>query len=79
MNTLYLLIDDRVIVLLLHRKIIALAYWLQREGVRVIPTIEWSDSASLDWCMDGLPSDSVLAITTQGCFQNRGRLDKVLR
>lgn len=44
--------------------------WLQREGVKVIPTIEWSDKASLEWCLDGLPLNSTLAVQTNGCFVN---------
>lgn len=45
-----------------------IAAWLQREGVEVIPTIEWSDRASLEWCLDGLPLNSTLAVQTNGCF-----------
>ena len=44
--------------------------WLQREGVEVIPVIEWSDRASLDWCLDGLPLNSTVAVQTNGCFVN---------
>lgn len=44
--------------------------WLQRAGVKVIPTIEWSDRASLEWCLDGLPLNSTLAVQTNGCFVN---------
>lgn len=45
-----------------------IAAWLQREGVNVIPTVEWSDRASLEWCLDGLPTGSTLAVQTNGCF-----------
>lgn len=45
-----------------------IAAWLQHEGVNVIPTIEWSDRASLEWCLDGLPTGSTLAVQTNGCF-----------
>ncbi len=45
-----------------------IAAWLQREGVEVVPTVEWSDKNSLDWCLDGLPSHSTIAVQTNGCF-----------
>lgn len=48
----------------------ALSAWLQENGVKVIPTIEWSDKKSLDWCLDGLPKNSTLAVQTNGSFKN---------
>lgn len=36
-------------------------YW-QEQGVRVIPTINWSDRTSFNWCFLGFPKDSVVAI-----------------
>lgn len=36
-------------------------YW-QEHGVRVIPTINWSDWLSFEWCFLGFPRDSVVAI-----------------
>lgn len=46
------------------------AYWLQQEGVPVIPCVEWSDRKSLEWCLDGLPKQSTLAVQTNGCFKD---------
>ena len=46
----------------------ATTYFLQNSGVPTIPNACWSDAESLDWAFDGLPSNSVLAITTQGCM-----------
>lgn len=40
-------------------------YW-QRQGLKVIPTVSWSDDESFDWCFDGLPSNATLAISTIG-------------
>lgn len=41
------------------------AYW-ERNGITVIPTICWSDSKSFEWCFDGEPKDSIVAISTKG-------------
>lgn len=46
----------------------AMAYFLQNNGLRIIPNAGWSDADSLEWAFDGLPSNSVLSITTQGCM-----------
>lgn len=41
------------------------AYW-QRWGMKVIPSICWSDRDSFDWCFDGEPMHSIVAISTLG-------------
>lgn len=41
------------------------AYW-QEHGVRVIPTISWSDERSFAWCFDGCPVGGTVAISSQG-------------
>ena len=46
----------------------AMAYYLQSRGLCVIPNVGWSDSDSLSWAFDGIPENSVLSITTQGCM-----------
>ena len=45
-----------------------MAYYMQQAGLTIIPNAGWSDAESLEWAFDGLPSNSVLAITTQGCM-----------
>ena len=44
--------------------------WMQDNGLAVIPCVEWSDRASLEWCLDGLPKQSTLAVQTNGCFRS---------
>lgn len=39
------------------------AYW-QMHGIQVIPTICWSDTASFDWCFDGEPTNSCVAVSS---------------
>lgn len=41
------------------------AYW-QAWGIRVIPTICWSDEKSFDWCFDGEPVGGTVAVSSVG-------------
>ncbi len=45
----------------------ALAYWLQNNGINIVPVVEWAEHSDLDWCLDGLPLHGTLAIGTYGC------------
>lgn len=51
------------------------AYW-QQHGIRVLPTISWSDEASFEWCFDGEPVGATVAVSSVGTQVNReaGRL-----
>lgn len=44
-----------------------MAYYLQSNGFNVIPVACWCSEEDFDWCFDGLPEDSSIAITTNGC------------
>nr|WP_281421165.1 DUF4417 domain-containing protein [Gordonibacter massiliensis (ex Traore et al. 2017)] len=44
----------------------ALGNWWQRNGVKVVPTISWSDQRSYAFCFDGLPKRATVAISTVG-------------
>lgn len=41
------------------------ALW-QANGIKVIPTICWSDESSFEWCFDGEPKNSVVAVSSVG-------------
>lgn len=45
-----------------------MAYYYQSNGINIIPTVGWSDESSYEWCFDGLPENSTLAVSTNGCF-----------
>lgn len=45
-------------------------YWQER-GIKVIPTIEWGTKDSYSWCFDGVPEDSVVAVSNVGCMSKR--------
>lgn len=40
-------------------------YW-QSFGIQVIPTITWSDEDTLDYAFDGVPQNSIIAVSTMG-------------
>ena len=40
--------------------------WLQAQGVTVIPNVTWSLPDSYDYCFDGIPENSVIAINSTG-------------
>jgi len=42
------------------------AYW-QSMGIKVIPTISWSDESSFDWCFDGEPKNAPVIVSSVGC------------
>ena len=52
-----------------YRKHLLGAYW-QWLGLTVIPTICWSDESSFDWCFDGEPVGSTVAISSVGTQKN---------
>lgn len=43
-----------------------LGAWWQSQGVNVIPTLQWADHKSLEYCFDGLPTHSIVAVSTLG-------------
>lgn len=60
-----------------YRKHWLAAYW-QEHGIRVIPTICWSDKDSFEWCFDGEPTHSVVAISSVGTQNSREHRQKFL-
>lgn len=46
------------------------AFW-QANGISVIPTISWSNESSFDWCFDGEPVGSVVAVSSVGTQVNK--------
>lgn len=45
--------------------------YLQENGVRVIPTVTWSYPPSYDFCFDGEPKNSTVAISSVGCMKSK--------
>lgn len=46
---------------------------MQKAGIIVIPTVSWADEKTFDFCFDGLPQESTLAISTIGVKQNQSK------
>lgn len=40
--------------------------YMQNQGLKVYPTISWSDRASYEWCFDGEPEHSTVAVSSVG-------------
>ncbi len=47
-------------------------YW-QEGGLRVIPTVNWSDRRSFAFCFDGIESGQILSISTADCRRDHVR------
>jgi len=40
--------------------------YLEKNGIKVIPTIGWSDEESHEWCFDGEPKKTIVAVSSIG-------------
>lgn len=47
-----------------------LGAWWQRQGLVVIPTLQWSGPKSLRWAFDGLATQSTVAVSTVGVMRD---------
>lgn len=53
-----------------YRKHWLAAYW-QYCGIKVYPTITWSTPESYEWCFDGEPHNSVVAVSSVGVMRDK--------
>lgn len=49
----------------------AVAFYLQKNGIPVIPNVRWSDENSFQYCFNGVPHNSIVAISTHGCIHTK--------
>lgn len=47
-----------------------LGAYMQQHGIKVIPTIAWSDESSFEWCFDGEPIGGSVIISSVGTQAN---------
>ncbi len=47
-----------------------MTYWMQQNHPTVVPNGGYGDVETLSWTFDGMPEDSWVAVTTQGCLDN---------
>lgn len=58
-----------------HYKKMWLNAYFQNNGVLMIPTVSWSDERSYDFCFDGIPRGSIVAVSSVGCLNDKQALD----
>ena len=51
------------------------AYWASK-GMRVIPTVNWGDASTFDFCFDGIETGSVVAVSTYMASAHGNRQDQ---
>ncbi len=49
-----------------------LGCWWQENGIPAIPQATWSAAETLAYAFDGIPEDSVVAVSSVGCMKNSG-------
>ena len=47
--------------------------YLEAQGVQVIPAVTWADESTWDYCFEGLPCRSVVAVSTVGTLRKEDR------
>lgn len=47
----------------------AIGYWLQENGITVIPNIRFSDERSYAFCCDGVAKNGTIAVGSHGCVK----------
>ena len=57
----------------------AVAYYLQKQGIPVIPNVRWGDESSYEFAFLGIPKHSIVAISTHGCIKRDSTNDNLLR
>ena len=49
----------------------AIGYWLQSQGINIIPNVRWSTEKSYDFAFEGLPKGGTVVCSTHGAIKNR--------
>lgn len=49
----------------------AVGFYLQKNGIPVIPNIRWSDESSFSYCFLGVPKGALVCISTHGCITSK--------
>jgi hypothetical protein len=45
--------------------------YMQKNGIKVVPALGWSDDRSFEFCFDGIPCNSVVAVSSVGVLNNK--------
>ncbi len=49
----------------------AVGFYLQRQGIPVIPNVRWSDESSFAYCFLGVPQGTIVSVSTHGCITSK--------
>ena len=49
----------------------AIAYWLQNNGVNIIPNLRWGDERTYSFAFEGIEQGGTVAVSTNGCIQKK--------
>jgi hypothetical protein len=49
----------------------AVGFYLQKQGIPVIPNVRWSDESSFDYCFLGVPKHKIVCVSTHGCLRTK--------
>lgn len=58
-----------------HYRNLWFARMCQMQGITVIPSPNWSTGDSLDWCLEGMPKNSIIMLSAVGSIKNPGVFD----
>lgn len=53
----------------------AVGFFLQKNGIPVIPNIRWSDETSFSYCFLGVHIGSIVSVSTHGCIETKQEKD----
>ena len=48
-----------------------LAYWLQHNGISIVPNVRWGDERTYGFAFEGLETGGTYAVCTNGCIQGK--------
>lgn len=49
----------------------AIAFWLQREGLPIVPNVRWGDERTYEFAFEGLSAGGTVAVSAHGTLRNR--------
>lgn len=55
----------------------AIGFYLQKQGIPVIPNIRWTDEDSYEYCFLGVPKYSIVSISTHGCCKSKDEKERM--
>ena len=61
-----------------YRKNWCARFW-QENGIQVVPTVRWMYEDSYDWCFDGDPTHSIVAVSSCGICNDLRMIDMFLK